>query len=630
MPVWITDGWRWAIATLAYAMPALYRQLRRQVRRARAGLGRLRNADWGVAFLALAFLLVLPYRLLPTLDFMSVGRQLVQIFAFESDPPAARFLDAIRDRPPLLRAFLQAFPKGGNLHVHLSGAIYVERLLEMAKTGPGLDKLCVAGDPPRVVDCDVCGTSCDAVTLADLVSGKPEIKATLPPQLRGAFRVQRLIDALSMRNFDASRGSSADQFFATFRALGPLSWATPAMLRELADASNAQGLRYIEVMVSLQDYAVDTAQKPSFDKAVAGRLEERKQTPAADWAAGEAKIRSEMADVENAIIDIVRQRAEETARLLDQQKLGGCADPGCPVDVRFVQQVNREQPPIAFFTQLLFARELLRAQGPTAVRRVVGVNIVAPEHGPDARAGARAQMALIRSLCDPDDSPCHGRLSLHAGELVTGLAPPADTRFHIAAAVDAGARRIGHGVAIGHEASPPQGKPFELLDRMARQRVAVEINLSSNRLILGVAGRDHPLRDYLAFGVPVVLSTDDEGISRSDVTNEWMQAVLDQGLTYRDLVRIARDSLEYSFLDGDSLWQLPTPGGRWREHRRAVACRRDRPGTDASALSPGCRTLLGRSEKAHHQWAFEGQLAAFEAQGWRARLRQLDRASSSR
>ena len=77
----------------------------------------------------------------------------------------------------------------------------------------------------------------------------------------------------------------------------------------------------------------------------------------------------------------------------------------------------------------------------------------------------------------------------------------------------------------------------------------VEINLSSNSIILGVRGKNHPLATYLAAGVPVVLSTDDAGVSRINMTNEYFRAVDDQGLGYRTLKAIARNALIHSFLD---------------------------------------------------------------------------------
>ena len=66
--------------------------------------------------------------------------------------------------------------------------------------------------------------------------------------------------------------------------------------------------------------------------------------------------------------------------------------------------------------------------------------------------------------------------------------------------------------------------------------------------------RDHPLAAYMAAHVPFSLSTDDEGVSRIDLTHEYARAVEEQDLSYVDLKHSARDSLEHSFLPGASLW----------------------------------------------------------------------------
>jgi adenosine deaminase len=85
---------------------------------------------------------------------------------------------------------------------------------------------------------------------------------------------------------------------------------------------------------------------------------------------------------------------------------------------------------------------------------------------------------------------------------------------------DARSERIGHGVDVMYE-----DRPYELLKEMAAKHVLVEINLTSNDDILGISGKDHPFPLYQKFGVPVALSTDDEGVSRIDLTHEYVRAV---------------------------------------------------------------------------------------------------------
>ncbi len=167
-----------------------------------------------------------------------------------------------------------------------------------------------------------------------------------------------------------------------------------------------------------------------------------------------------------------------------------------------------------------------------------------------------------------------------------GLVPPEGLRFHIRESVERGhAERIGHGVSVMNE-----DQPLDLLRQMARQKILVEICLTSNDLILGVWGDAHPLPIYLKYGVPVALATDDEGVSRSDMTHEYLRAVQTYDfLGYKELKRMARMSLEHSFLPGSSLWI--------DDSRLVAACANDRAG--AQKISAACRKFLDANQWAH-------------------------------
>jgi adenosine deaminase len=194
------------------------------------------------------------------------------------------------------------------------------------------------------------------------------------------------------------------------------------------------------------------------------------------------------------------------------------------------------------------------------------------------------------------------RMTLHAGELSPGMVPPEGLKFHIREAVELGhAERIGHGVDVMYE-----DRPRELLQELAAKHIMVEINLTSNDVILGVKGKDHPLSLYRAAHVPVALSTDDEGVSRIDITHEYEKAVEEQGLGYMDLKNMARTSLEHSFIPGESLWAAPDNFAR-----RKVAC--NALITPLSKPAPACAALLKSSDRAAEQWELERRFAAFES-----------------
>ena len=131
---------------------------------------------------------------------------------------------------------------------------------------------------------------------------------------------------------------------------------------------------------------------------------------------------------------------------------------------------------------------------------------------------------------------------------------------------------------------------------MAKRGVALEANLTSNEQILQVSGKDHPFQTYRRAGVPVTISTDDPGISRTDISREYERAATTYALSYPELKGIARTSLEKAFLPGKSLWNDKTSkAGTCRG-----AVRRQEPG----ASDPGarCQALLDSSPKAQQEW----------------------------
>ena len=134
----------------------------------------------------------------------------------------------------------------------------------------------------------------------------------------------------------------------------------------------------------------------------------------------------------------------------------------------------------------------------------------------------------------------------------------------------------------------------------------VEINLSSNEGILGVAGASHPFPAYRAAHVPVALSTDDEGVSRIDITHEYQRAALDYHLSYDDLKQLARTGMEHNFLPGEDLWAE-------MDNYTVVmaACRGQVLGGEKPSES--CKAFLDKSEKAAAEWELERRFRAFDS-----------------
>lgn len=475
----------------------------------------------------------------------------------EAEAATAAYFDAALASPPRLRAFLQAMPKGGDVHSHLSGAVYAEDYLRWA----GEDGMCLQREDARLVAPPCDGSARVAVD-----------EAALP--LYG-----RAIDTMSVRGYERGVGDPLvpveQRFFSAFDRFRPVARGRGGdMLAAVRAIAAGENTAYLELM-----------QAPSAGRGVADTA----QGDGGDFAALAASLRPAVeAALPRARAELDRDEARAAAVLGCG---GAAAQAGCAVEVRYQIPASRTQEPARVFAGLAFAFALADADP-----RCVGVNLVGPEHH---RLALRDYALHMRMLAFFKQRYRRVKLSLHAGELAAGLAPPQALRDHIGQALAlAGADRIGHGVAIAHEDGAAA-----LLQRMARQGVAVEINLSSNAAILGVRGAAHPLALYRAAGVPVLLSTDDQGVLRGDLSGEYLRAAQEQGLRYRELKRIARDSLEHAFLPGASLWRA-APGGA-RASACAAADARGEPGAD-------CAAFLRGNDKARLQWRLEQQLARFE------------------
>lgn len=472
--------------------------------------------------------------------------------------------DALRSDPPLVTAFLRRMPKGGDLHDHLTGAIYAESYLRWAAE----DGLCI---------------DAQALALAAIPRGKASCAAAgLVPAAQAethAALYAALVDALSMRDFVPGAHSGHDHFFDTFGKFAAATGNTGAMLAELADRAAAENTLYLELMTGVGMGAARTlAEGVAWDEDLAA-LRDRL------FAKGLL-----------AIMPDARRDIDAAEREMQRQLGcgGAAARPGCGTTIRYLAAAIRTVPPAQVFAQLLLGFALAQSDS-----RIVGINLVAPEDDRVALADYRLQMRMLQFL---HRAAPEVKIALHAGELTLGLVPPEDLRFHIRAAVEtAGARRIGHGVDLAYE-----DDATGLLAEMAQRQVAVEINLTSNAMILGVVGERHPFPVYRRAGVPTVISTDDAGVERIDLTHEYQRAATTYGLGYAELKTLARNSLEYSFLPGASLWRSANP------YAPVAGCAADRLG--APEPSSACRAHVGASERARLQWRLEAAFTAFEAQ----------------
>jgi hypothetical protein len=419
----------------------------------------------------------------------------------------ARHFDSIRQQPTLLLAFLHGMPKGGDLHNHLFGAIYAENLINFAAR----DNFCV-DRTTSILIAPPCDDACDRY------GSKPPIACAYQDQVL----YNSIVDAWSMRNW-AGEEPGHDHFFASFNKFQlALFNHTGDALAESASRAASDHLQYLELM-----HTADGMQSAGLGAKVG-------------WDDDFAKLREKLLTSGlNNVIATTRQkldRDEDTMRHV-LRCASSTPDPGCAVQVRYLYQVLRGLPKEEVFAQIVLGFELAQTDP-----RFVGLNLVMPEDWYVPMHDFDLHMKMLDYL--------HGvypkvHISLHAGELAMGLVPPEGLAFHIRQSIEQGhAERIGHGTSVMNERDA-----VGLLREMARRKVLVEICLTSNDLILGVRGPQHPLPAYMRYGVPVALATDDQGVARSDMTHEYLRAAETYGLGYSALKGLARQSLEHSFLN---------------------------------------------------------------------------------
>jgi adenosine deaminase len=492
-----------------------------------------------------------------------------------SETRAARAFDAAaRAGSPALYSFLLQFPKGADLHVHLSGAIYAETFIRDAAE----DGICVDPIALRFVHPPCEGTLVPATRLSP-------VRTSADQDL-----YDRLINSFSMRSFVPTAGFSGhDQFFATFAKFGGLDKKhTAEWVDETAALAASQNQQYLELM-----------QTPPFGHAAV--LSKEINWPTASESADFAAMRQALLD--RGLRDEIQTDLDEVrdaeARRKEIEHCGTPqALPACSVEIRYIYQILRANAPEVVFAQTLLGFETIAQSMEKGEPGFVGINFVQPEDGYVSMHDYTLQMKMVDYLHSAYPKV---HISLHAGELAPGIVPPDGLRFHIRQAVELGhAERIGHGVDVTYEDDAPA-----LLKELAAKHVMIEINLSSNEGILGVKGADHPFPVYRAAHVPVALSTDDEGVSRIDITHENVRAALDYRLTYQDLKQLARTGMEHTFLPGKSLWAQPDG------FERPVPECRGTPGADKP--SAACGRFLATSEKAAAQYELERRFRAFEA-----------------
>lgn len=429
---------------------------------------------------------------------------------------AESYLEKIRNNEALLTAFFQQMPKGGDLHHHFSGSVYAEPLLERA----------IAEDFYLNVETM-------AVSKTKPAKGNWQTFSSLKNNDKLDYYQQQIMQTWSVKDYNGSVPSD-DQFFDSFMKFEPtIAGHFAEGMLELKKRAIAENVSYIETQLSTIPCDMNVSDLSDFNsklRQASAQKDEKTVLKLLDelYKALQKKDAKKYADDFN---NNFLAKLHKDLKIDDER-----------FTMRYQNFVLRFMEPVDLFKNLTIAFISSSESKLTA-----GVNIVSPEHGENSMKDYWLHMVMFKY--------CHSKFpdvkyTLHAGELTLGLVQPEELTWHINDAIYiAGANRIGHGVDMAYEANS-----YDLLRYMSKNNIPIEINLVSNEFILKVKENRHPFTLYKEFNVPIVISTDDAGILRTNMTEQYvLLAKRYPDVNYETIKKYVYNSINYSFIQDASV-----------------------------------------------------------------------------
>ncbi len=418
-----------------------------------------------------------------------------------NEAATARYFASITGAEPKqaeLTLFMAQMPKGGELHHHFDGAIYAEKYLEwIDRKGYCIDKTSF-----RIATNKPAG---NCVSAADIIADNTYYR--------------ELLQRWSMKDFFnhvAIQPPPDQRFFDTFLYFSPAAYSyLNEGLLHLKERAIAEHVGYMETIFTFPPITMDAA----FDSAILAS--------GADKQALMDKLYKQLdqdASFNGRIKEYVETAVAAHANVDDAN-----------FTLRYQPFVLRLLPPSLVFSNMVSA-----FKAASASKLFVAVNIVGGENEYISMRDYALHMEMFKFFKAkyPDV-----KLALHAGELALGMVPPEGLRSHIEQSLATGSLRVGHGTSIAHETNA-----VATMEHMRAKDIPVEINLTSNDMILGIKGSAHPVNLYRKHGVPVVLSTDDAGVARNDLASEYVRFARDYRPSYADVKKISYNGIKYAFL----------------------------------------------------------------------------------
>lgn len=487
-------------------------------------------------------------------------------------------------------SYINVMPKGADLHVHLSGTVKYETLLQMASCDKKrkwcLDKLFYATERQNNFHCPTYDlnniTTCNGKVL----------NLKLYNQLTRSWSMINFI-----KNHTVS--DSFRHFFSIFDKVKIMTRVyQSSILSNLRKTAFEQRLLHLEILIRFNGDITEVEKCLKYSHSLT-YSDIKAMLKKCQKIINKVALNS-IKHYENLIIKSNEELHCNNSK--SNMKLNKKTITPCSINIKFMISHYRHLAPSLLFVQLPVSFSMIKLNNV-----VIGVNLVGPEDSYSSLRYFNEQMKIFRHISfyfRTQERIHRSYISLHAGEILPVIFTNKNYTFysnHIYNSINiANAERIGHGIDVYYE-----NKHFNLTQILQRRNIAIEILFSSNLFTFHIE-KNHPFLYYLKNNISIVLSTDDPGITRTTITDEFLTLYYNYNISYFIMKSIIRNSLEYSFLSGRSLFS------RYRPYNIPILIKYCENIINPFSLTPSCKEYLRQNTKARLQFELEAELYYWE------------------
>lgn len=428
--------------------------------------------------------------------------------------------EILKKNTPELIMFLKAIPKGGDLHNHSLGGGYAETIYEKA-----------------ILNNNFYDLRTHKFLNEEEYNKSDKNKKIKPIESLEKNYMEDYFDNYSMRGLK-NKKQGANHFFSTFTNVLSTKIKEEELILEILKRNQLENMSYIEMISDCVPIKLIDEFKTSFK--IKGTFDLN-------------KIKGYCEILEK---NITEKNKLQLKFFLDSREFFLKKNGINSVEVGYMPYLRRMTCNLESF----FIEAYLFILCSCLDSRIVGINVVEIEDSLESRRNFEKQMNILNYLYRYFKNMFPEKeinLSIHAGELTIKRETLENMQDRIVSTIflardkfkrkEPITKRIGHGVSI-------QWETKETLEIMKKNKIPVEICLTSNEIVLGISGEEHPFDLYKKYKIPMVICTDDEAVSRGNIIIEYLKAIKRYNLTYNELKDLIKNSLEYSFLEGESLY----------------------------------------------------------------------------